>query len=197
MICGSFAHSLFIALYKSSSCFFLESVRLLSCFSLAISRKILFGAEPIIDTISFVTFKICHNCRLTAGEAYKSLTVLYVIFVSPPITLRFSICSKKPCDWLNNCIRLSSVSHKAVIIFCSWSVSFTTIFSKNALESLPQPEYDSEATVLICFSVKFGYILLIRCFNNFLSAPNNITSKTMRSLSSVLRSTPLNFSLKS
>ena len=54
-----------------NNCFFRDSVLLLSCFSLAISTKILFGSVPMHLRISFTTFNVCQIWRFTAGETYK------------------------------------------------------------------------------------------------------------------------------
>ena len=57
------------------NCFFLDSVRLLSCFSLAISIKTREGSCPMTFRISLISLNVCHTCRFTAGETYSSSTV--------------------------------------------------------------------------------------------------------------------------
>ena len=142
---------------------------------------------------------VCQICLFTAGETYRSSIVWYDTSGSAFSSLNSSILSENWYSLLNSCMKLSFVSHNAVMIFHTSPVSGAgTVTSSNSFfDNLPHPLYESAVTVLICFSVSCGNFFFSLCFKSFLSSPNSTIFNMISSFSFCVSSTSISFSLKS
>ena len=168
--------------------------------SLATSINILVGSPFIILHISFTILMLCHTGLLTAGDSANSSSELYVILLSSPSSaLHLLISSINPYLLLRICMKLSFVSHIICMIDRSSPPSgLAAVIPCNSFsENLPQPVYPALHRLFTLLSLSSGYFFLSLFLSNSLSAPNNVISFIIPSLSSYVRLVSVSHSLKS